>query len=174
MRSLRVERIDLLVDQGRHDEAIADLEVLMVPDESKRAEVLARLGKDDKISTTELTALLAIMSRNRRVMDVLSRAYLEARGSKERLLACINLCHILRYAHPKDDMHDESWVLYALRIATAYYQFGLDYKSPDAFGNVKVIIQNGIVTPGLLDSYEEKVAGSKKRFEEMLADAKRR
>ncbi len=174
VRSLRVERIDLLVDQGRYDEAIGELEVLLVPDESKRQQVLDRLGKDDKISSVELTGLLEIMSRNRRVMDVLSRAYLEARGSKERLLRCVNLCAILRYAHPKDDRHDEAWVQYTLRLARSYYQFGLDYKSPDAFSNVRVIIQNGIVTPGLLDDYDETVPGSKKQFEEMLAESKRR
>ncbi len=174
-RALLVELIGLLIDQGKFAEAITDLEALLVPVEADRAGILERLGRDDQLTNVEVKKMTQTkMSKNRRVLDVLSRAYLQAARDDKDLVRCINLCGLLRFAHPKDEKHDVKYIEYTVRLASAYFKFGVDYGQPDAFKNVVKLIQNGIVTPGLLETYGERVPGSKQKLTELLNASKNR
>ncbi len=171
-RALRIELIGLLIAQGKFDEAIPQLEVLLVPAEADRAKVLERLGANDQINTDELKDLLKIMSNNRRILDLLSSAYLKAGRNEKDYLRCINIAAIMIYAHPKDDRHDAAFIGYQLRLAGGYLRYGLLTGKPEAFRAASSLVTNRVVIPGLLDTYNETVPGSKKQFEEILAKAK--
>lgn len=171
-RAVRLDLIGLLIDQGKFEDAINPLEVELVANPADRKFVLDRLGKDDQINTDELNDILQKMSKNKRVLNVLSRAYLEAARNEQDLLRSINLSAILIFAHPKDDRHDEEWIEYQLRLVKGYFKYAALTAKPEAYRAVVSLIENRVVIPGLLDTYNEKVKGSKREFEQLLNEAK--
>ena len=171
-RAVRLELIDLLVDQKKFEEAITPLEALLVPDAGDRAKILERLGKDDQIRRDELSDMLKVMSANKRVIDILSRAYLEAARDQKDVLRAINLTAILLTALTDDEKFTTPWYTYQLRLAYGYFKFGALTTKPEAYGNVITLIESRIVIPGLLEVCDEQLPGSKKEFTDLLAAAK--
>jgi tetratricopeptide (TPR) repeat protein len=172
LSSVRIQQIELLLDQKKFDEAIPLLEERLVEDPKDRAEVISSLQSGTgNITTASIRDLLQKMSRNKGLLSTLSRAWLEAK-SKERLIGAINLCDILLYATPKDERHDTvEYVKVRVRRLQAYLQYGIDFNQPNAFDHVISGIQNGIVTPGYEERYEQLVPGTKKRLQELLRSA---
>lgn len=169
--NVRIKLIDLLIDRGKYDEAIPQLEARLVEDPGERARILGRLKKDTSLTVADIQEMLKSTSRSTGVLDALSRAYLEAK-TRERLIAAINTTAILLKS--KKEKHDEEWVRWITRYAQANYQFGLDYKTDAAFDAVINTIQNGIITPGYLENYDELVPGTKKKLETLLRESKTR
>ncbi len=171
-RAVRLELINLLVDQRKFEDAIRPLEVELVPDQGARLAVLDRLAKDDSLTKEELEKLLETMSRNRRVLDVLARAYVEAARDDKDLLRSVNLTNVLLYCQPDEDKYGPDWVEYQLRLSTAYFKYGALKNDPEAFKKVERLIQTRLVVQNLLDTCNQLVPGSKKKFEDLLARAK--
>lgn len=168
--SVRVQLIDLLIDRGKYDDAIPQLEAQLVTDPKDRPTVLARLRKDTNFTKVELDALLEKMSKNRGLINSLSRAYLKAKN-KDRLVACMNLTFLLRHAHPKEKIHDADYVTYTVRLAQAYFEYGVDQRDAASLGNCVALLKNQVVVVKLLDSYDEALPGSKRTIENLLATA---
>ncbi len=169
-RAVRIELIGLLIDQGKYGEAIPQLEVELVADAEQRQAILARLAKDDRINTDELTNMLGVMSRNKRVLSTLARAYLEAGRSLDDCMRSLNLSAILLFAHPKDDKHDAVWVENLLRQTNAYFQHAALSGKPEGFRKVVNVVKN-LAVLGLLDPYDEVLPGSKREFEKLQSEA---
>lgn len=169
--NVRVKLIDLLIDRGKYEEAIPQLEARLIDDATHRTRILARLKKDTTLTTDDLRDMLQHTSRSTGVLDALSRAYLEAK-TKERLIAAINTTAILLKS--KKVKHDEEYVRWITRYCQANMQFGLDHRTDAAFDAVIATIQNGIVTPGYIETYDELVPGTKKKLETLLREAKSR
>ncbi len=172
--AVRIELIGLFIDRGKYDEAIGPLESRLVEDETSRTAVLTKLGEaTGKLTNADIEELQTkhLMSKQKGVIDQLSRAYFEAAREDFELIRAINLVNLLQFATRKDDQHNERWIEWKLREVKAYYKFGENHGAPDAFKTCAKIIQN-LVTLGMLEQYDKTVPGSKAQFEAILRDAK--
>ncbi len=161
-RSCTIELIDLRVRQGKFDEAIPQLEEELVRDPGIRATVVSRLRKDTALSSKDLADLVPKLDANRTLLDKLTSAYMKA-PSKERLIACVNLCFIGSYTMKGDLEHTAPFIEFKLRRAECYLALFGYTKAPADAKAAASIIRNEMEIPGYLDSYESTLVGSKDR-----------